>query len=537
MVQSTLKQFSKSLDTAYDEAIKRIEAQLPDDRVLAKRILSWITYSMRPLTPGELRHALAVDLDEKELDRDNILDVDDILSVCAGLVIVDEESNVIRLVHYTAQEYIEQIRESWNRAVQQEITRTCLTYLSFDAFRSGICSSDEIKTRLDKYLFLKYAAQYWGQHAQNVQEKVCQLASSFLQNYELVSSSIQTVLASRYGYGQSQFVPTQITGLHLTAKFGLLYLSQELLSRPREKSDIPADSPDSYGRTPLSLAAEHGQESVVKFLVERNDVDANLKDKQGRTPLSWAAGGGHAAVVKLLVERHDVDADSKDEDGRTPLSWASWNGNAEMAKLVTERNDIDKENGWTPLLWAARGGHDAVVKLLAERNDVEIEPKAKFGRPPLSRAPEGGHEAVVKLLVEREDVDADSKDKGYGRTPLSWAAGGGHASAVKLLVERDDVDANSKDKHDRTPLSLAAQNGHEAVVKLLVERGDVDADSKDQDGRTPLALAAERGHKAVVKLFAERDHVDVDFDSKNKGCRNGMSLGGQNGYKETILGA
>ena len=458
---------------------------------------------MRPLTPGELRHALAVDLDEKELDRDNILDVEDILSVCAGLVIVDEESNVIRLVHYTAQEYIERIRESWNRAVQQEITRTCLTYLSFDAFRSGICSSNEIKTRLDEYVFLKYAAQYWGQHAQNVQGKVFQLALSFLQNYELVSSSIQTVLASRYGYGQSQFVPREITGLHLTAKFGLLYLSQELLSRPREKRDIAADSRDSYGRTPLSLAAEHGQEAVVKFLVERNDVNANLKDKQGRTPLSWAAGGGHAAVVKLLVERHDVDADSKDEDGRTPLSWASWNEYAEMAKLVAEWDDIDKEDGWTPLLWAARGGHDAVVKLLAERNDVEIEPK----------------------------------DKEYGRTPLSWAAGGGHASAVKLLVERDDVDANSKDKQDRTPLSLAAQNGHEAVVKLLVERGDVDADSKDQDGRTPLALAAERGHKAVVKLLAERDHVDVDFDSKNKGCRNGMSLGGQNGYKETILGA
>lgn len=35
-----------------------------------------------------------------ELDRENILDVEDLLSVCAGIVVVDQESAVIRLVHY-----------------------------------------------------------------------------------------------------------------------------------------------------------------------------------------------------------------------------------------------------------------------------------------------------------------------------------------------------------------------------------------------------------------------------------------------------
>jgi ankyrin repeat protein len=57
--------------------------------------------------------------------------------------------------------------------------------------------------------------------------------------------------------------------------------------------------------------------------IERKDVEADSKNSYGRTPLSWAAERGHKAVVRLLVERNDVEADSKDNDGRTPLSWAA----------------------------------------------------------------------------------------------------------------------------------------------------------------------------------------------------------------------
>jgi hypothetical protein len=46
---------------------------------------------------------LAVELKDEELDQDSIPDVEDIISVCAGLVTVDEESNIIQLVHYTPQ--------------------------------------------------------------------------------------------------------------------------------------------------------------------------------------------------------------------------------------------------------------------------------------------------------------------------------------------------------------------------------------------------------------------------------------------------
>jgi hypothetical protein len=116
-----LSKGSKSLDEAYDEAIKRVEAQLPEDSGLAKKVLSWITYAQRPLITGELCHALAVGPGEEDLDKENVPDVEDIVSVCAGLITVDEESNIIRLVHYTTQEYFERIRENWNLTAQLEL--------------------------------------------------------------------------------------------------------------------------------------------------------------------------------------------------------------------------------------------------------------------------------------------------------------------------------------------------------------------------------------------------------------------------------
>jgi hypothetical protein len=78
--------------------MNRIEGQVTDQEELAKQVLSWITCAKRPLTTTELQHALAVEFGEPELDEENLPQIEDMVSVCAGLVTVDEESGIIRLV-------------------------------------------------------------------------------------------------------------------------------------------------------------------------------------------------------------------------------------------------------------------------------------------------------------------------------------------------------------------------------------------------------------------------------------------------------
>jgi ankyrin repeat protein len=454
------------LAQAYEQAMERIKGQKLGLKNLAMKVLSWITCANRPLTTLELQHALATKAGKSELDQGDLPHIEDMVSVCSGLVTVDEESNIIRLVHYTTQEYFKRTQQDWFPNSEAEITKICVTYLSFGVFDSGFClTDDEFEERLQLNKLYNYAAQNWGHHARKALAS-CVEVVHFLNHKAEVEGSSQALLAiKRYRShsGYSQEFPNQITGLHLAAYFGVEEAAKAVL-----QERVGAEGKDTYGRTPLSWAAENGHEAVVKLLLEKG-AELESKDRYGRTPLSWAAMNGHKAVIKLLL------------------------------KKGAELECKDSSYGQTPLLLAAGNGHKAAIKLLLKKG-AELESKDRYGRTPLSLAAGNGHEAVVKLLLEK-GAELGIRDR-YGRTPLSWAAENGHEAVVKLLLEKG-AELESKDIDGQTPLLLAAGNGHEAVVKLLLEKG-AELESKDIDGQTPLSCAAEYGHEAVVKLLLEK---------------------------------
>jgi hypothetical protein len=193
----------KGLDNAYEEAIQRIKSQNDDDRKRAEQVLYWISYALRPLTVVELQHALAVTPSGKLLDKDDLTDEEILVSVCAGLVIIDQESNIIRLVHYTTHQFLERIRLNWFPTAQMEIARTCLTYLSFDIFGEGPCPSDkDMEIRLKENPLLRYAAQHWGHHARGdpeTNQTVKTLALKFLEHNLKVMCSIQVMYLPKDG--------------------------------------------------------------------------------------------------------------------------------------------------------------------------------------------------------------------------------------------------------------------------------------------------------------------------------------------------
>ncbi|KAJ7094766.1 hypothetical protein C8R44DRAFT_541651, partial [Mycena epipterygia] len=59
---------------------------------------------------NELKVALSVEEGAPDLNVENILDMGTILSVCAGLVIINKEDNKVRLIHYTIQDYLKRIQ-------------------------------------------------------------------------------------------------------------------------------------------------------------------------------------------------------------------------------------------------------------------------------------------------------------------------------------------------------------------------------------------------------------------------------------------
>ena len=170
-------------------------------RVLAKKLLGWLTYSERLMTVEAIQHALAVESGTPDFDEDNLGDIDEIVGFCAGLVIIDEETQIIRLVHYTTQEYFTRNGDKILTSAQQDIAISCLTYLLYENYRDGWVvevekeeniegdsgedaprNEDEyedeeffrpwsgksrkaVEARVQKHPFLEYAARYWAIHA------------------------------------------------------------------------------------------------------------------------------------------------------------------------------------------------------------------------------------------------------------------------------------------------------------------------------------------------------------------------------------
>jgi hypothetical protein len=91
-----LDKLPDEIDQIYDESMERIERQ-SNTKELAKRVLSWIIYASRPLSVEELRHALAVSPNMTEMDPRDLVFESKLISVCAGLVVIDKERQVVRL--------------------------------------------------------------------------------------------------------------------------------------------------------------------------------------------------------------------------------------------------------------------------------------------------------------------------------------------------------------------------------------------------------------------------------------------------------
>ena len=141
-VKTALSSLPEELDRTYDQVLQRIRAQDRDHAVLALKVLSWIYHAARPLGVRELQHALAVEPGDSQFDEDGVPDVSLVLSVCAGIVIV-RENDIMGLVHYTAQEYLERRSLDLFPDTQTEIAKICLTYLSFEEFWQGPSPNDK----------------------------------------------------------------------------------------------------------------------------------------------------------------------------------------------------------------------------------------------------------------------------------------------------------------------------------------------------------------------------------------------------------
>jgi hypothetical protein len=377
-IRSALNNLPTELDDTYHETLERIYGQNKDDALLAERVLSWISFARRPLVVREMQHAIAVmnlELDESRIDEDGIPDEDLLVAVCAGLVTVDEGNNVIRLVHYTTQQYFERIRDQRFPHAQIAIAQACLRYQSLDIFTDGYCRQPrQLHRRLQTYPLLQYAAQHWGTHARITSEHLLKdQILGFLSEKLRVYCSIQAARHIRYSlwwFENKVYVGDQ--RLWLVARFGLKEIVQELL-----KGDVKVEANGPLKETALHVAARNGHTTLVQLLLD-HCVDIDARDAFCTTALHDAARRGHEGIVRLLVES-GADINAKDDEEVTALYRAVADGKFLMVKLLLELGANPKvgvHSSGLPLNPAAKTGHLAVVQVSLDSNpNASIGPK------------------------------------------------------------------------------------------------------------------------------------------------------------------
>ncbi|KAL9045455.1 MAG: hypothetical protein Q9214_001501 [Letrouitia sp. 1 TL-2023] len=564
-VLQALRRLPVELEASYDEAINRIERQPDQHCTRAKQVLSWISFTLRPLTVTELRQALAVELGSKEFDKSSLPALTRLVSVCAGLVAVDRQRQVIRLVHETTQHYFERNRLKLFPGAQQEISKTCLTYLSFDILAKGPCSTDEeMESRLHELPFFDYAARHWGDHVRESEDKSVQILTLQLleDDAKLMSFVQRWHRPAIQGGKHTQRYPKRILGIHVASAFGLEKIILELLNNG---ADI--DSRDETGWTPLTWAVSKGYIKTARLFLEKR-ADDLLSDQSGRLPIHYAAQRGDKHIVELLAKSHS-NLNQKNKFGETPLHLAALEGHVEVVQLLLAKDamiDMQDNKGRTALHRSVHGQHSNVVATLLSRNansiqqdkhretvmhaaakegNIEIfqlllkavksapraveskssknaaiakrttkgleELRDKNERTLLHIASMEGHTDIVKLLL-LELTTTELMEKG-GWTALDWAVENGHLNVVEILWQARNNDPSNYIKR-RNYLKRTAGKGDVKMVAYWLKQGE-EIDSHDSDdNRTALHFAAMKGRKDVALMLLESG-ADPNFRDRN----------------------
>ena len=355
---------------AYSTTLDRIRQQGGNRSKLGMDALMWVSHCERPLRLEELRYALGVEPGVEDFNIHNVPSIRTILDCTLGLVTIDQNTSIARLLHPTLQEYLRQDPTPIITA-HSMMAEICLTYLNDRSIQSLQPNSND---DFGATPFLQYATCFWGAHAaRGVTEPVKSLSLRLLDGYENhVSSAIfwREKICERYSEGDVE----GISGLHCIAFWGVAEIAIPMLEMKR----FDMNGRDSRGDTPLMWAIRYGNKKVVEMLLKQVDIRPDAVIRDGRTVLSFAAELGNEGAARLLLKHGDVDPDSSDDYGRTPLSFAAEGGHEDVAKLLLQRGDVNPHSldngGQTPLSYATTMGREGVMKALLEDRMSSREP-------------------------------------------------------------------------------------------------------------------------------------------------------------------
>jgi len=227
---------------------------------------------------------------------------------------------------------------------------------------------------------------------------------------------------------------------------------------------------ETHADHPIHSAAEGGDVSRARALLDADPTLVHRSDRAGGTPLHRAVIGGSRQVVALLLDRgadihavHGAGLGSSSgyaPEDLQPIDLAIWGGPRTV-----------RPSDWRVLLGCARQW------LVSQRSTQHQQPNDV----PMARL----------LLARGAAYD------------LTTAAALGDIDHVLALLDADPGRIRETRPNGGRPLSAAVEFGHDRIVRLLLERG-ADPTWPDADGSprgAALHTAARAGDRPLVELL------------------------------------
>lgn len=388
-VRKALERLPSGIDDTYTEAWRRILAQSPEQSELGKKILSWVIHATRPLRVSELQEALAIEEGDELLDPEGLLDAAQLTSFCAGLVIINEQRQLITLIHPTTQEYFNTRKETFFPAAHEGVAATCITYLHMNPFRyqGPLQEFQAFDRRRRSYALLGYAAVNWGWHVRQASSiRITNLALILLQDEPARMAACQALFLNIIGvrklgtewpepaHSRLDEIKSSVATLgsvHVAAYFGLIDVAEILLQGSAKVDDL-----DSFGGTPLHWALLDRQDEMLRYLLVKG-ADPNFRRGEfclrrwpmlgGWTlPLTLAAFIGNITAIELLLQ-YGADIDKEDENSShsTAVCVALYARNSEVARVLLAKGANVNKNP-LGIFDAATHGSVRILEILIE---------------------------------------------------------------------------------------------------------------------------------------------------------------------------
>lgn len=324
-IRSQLRELSHvhTLNYIYSRAWKNIQDSKDTVRELAHKTLAWILFSITPLHPRAILEAISINelATQPDLSNDRMVcSIDTLIESCCNLVTLDQDRQVLLLVHYSTIEFLQKQPEF--ASAHNLLSGVCLAILG----NTGSELSDD-----GIYL---YAALNWEKHVEswdNIDAKRANLLQSFLHNPTAVSRWVSFRKARDASFNTGFIPVSKPTAFDAATYFDFPIILQHLLDQNA------GDNPESRSNLShsLILGAACGSSKVLDLLINCG-ADVNAQGGQFGNALQAAARGGHGEIVKLLLDR-GADVNAQGGLFGSALQAAVQRGYKSIMQLLLER--------------------------------------------------------------------------------------------------------------------------------------------------------------------------------------------------------